>query len=288
MSDSIKIIECPRDAMQGFPKIIATQDKIEYIRTLLEVGFDVLDFGSFVSAKAIPQMWDTSLVCEALEGYSGPTKLLAIVANKRGAEEAAQFKQIDYLGYPFSISESFQLRNTNSTIEESIVRVQEILDIALKHNKELIIYISMAFGNPYGDLWNSEIVKKYVDQLKDLGVKIMALSDTIGVATPESIQYLFKAVIQDFPDLEIGAHFHSTYDTCVEKLDAAYSAGCLRFDGAIKGLGGCPMAKDELVGNMATESILQFSIDRKIEMNIDLEKFWKAYKISESIFTKQH
>lgn len=284
MKNSIKIIECPRDAMQGFPRIISTEEKIDYMKSLLEVGFDILDFGSFVSAKAIPQMKDTSLVAEAIMNFKKDTKLLAIVANERGAQESVAFPHIDYLGYPFSISESFQLRNTNSTIEESIHRVDDILKITKESGKELIIYISMAFGNPYGDIWNAEIVNKYVEILSSKGIRIIALSDTIGVANPESIRYIFSSVIDSNPSLEIGAHFHTTADSWEEKLVAAFESGCTRFDGAIKGLGGCPMAKDELVGNMPTEKLLEFCIKRELPINIDKSKFWESYKKSESIF----
>lgn len=255
----MKIIECPRDAIQGLHNFIATEKKVAYINQLLASNlFDTIDFGSFVSAKAIPQMADTSAVIEQLDTASTQSKLLAIIANERGATEAATYTQITYLGYPFSVSETFQQRNTNASIAQSLERVKAIQDICLKHNKQLVIYISMGFGNPYGDIWNAEIVLDWIDKLKALDIKIFSLSDTVGVATPENIAYLFNNLIPAHPELEFGAHLHTTPDTWQQKIESAYNAGCRRFDGAIMGYGGCPMAADELVGNMPTENLLLF------------------------------
>lgn len=264
----MKLIECPRDAIQGIKHFIPTEKKIKYINLLLESNlFDTIDFGSFVSPKAIPQMADTAEVVQGLNLSHTQTKLLAIIANERGATEACQFEQISYLGYPFSISETFQLRNTNATISESLERVKAIQEITEKADKQLVIYISMGFGNPYGDEWDAGIAIKWVDKLQKLGIKIFSLSDTVGVATPESITYLFENLIPKYPNLEFGAHLHTTPDTWQEKVDAAYKAGCRRFDGAILGYGGCPMAADELVGNMPMENLLPPSL--KGEYNIE-------------------
>ncbi|RYU94820.1 hydroxymethylglutaryl-CoA lyase [Emticicia agri] len=255
----MKIIECPRDAIQGLHDFIPTQKKVNYINHLLASNlFDTIDFGSFVSPKAIPQMADTKAVVEGLDFSNTKTKLLAIIANERGAIEAALYPQITYLGYPFSVSETFQLRNTNATIAESLERVKLIQEICVKSAKQLVLYLSMGFGNPYGDAWNAEIVLDWIEQLKQLGISIFSLSDTVGVATPENIGYLFKNLIPKHPDLEFGAHLHTTPDTWKEKIESAYIAGCRRFDGAIAGYGGCPMAADELVGNMPTENILSY------------------------------
>lgn len=280
----IKIIECPRDAMQGIKTFIPTQVKADYINQLLKIGFDTLDFGSFVSPKAIPQMRDTADVLAALDLTGTKTKLLAIVANRRGAEDACAFDEINYLGYPFSISETFQLRNTNATIAESVERVKEIQDLCTAHGKNLVIYISMGFGNPYGDPWNVETVHRWVDELAELGIHIFQLSDTIGVASPESIAYLFSNLIPAYPKLEIGAHFHTTPSTWREKIETAYNNGCRRFDGAIKGYGGCPMAKDDLTGNMATENLVYFFLDKQAPMGIDLEQFGKSVVMAERVF----
>lgn len=280
----IKLIECPRDAMQGLKTFIPTADKAAYINQLLRVGFDTIDFGSFVSPKAIPQMRDTAEVLSLLDLSASPTRLLAIVANRRGAEEACQFAEIAYLGYPFSISETFQLRNTNATIAESVVRVKEIQELCLQHGKSLVLYISMGFGNPYGDPWNVETVQHWVEELAALEISIFQLSDTIGVASPESIRYLFSDLIPAYPHLEIGAHFHSTPTTWREKVETAYHHGCRRFDGAIKGYGGCPMAKDDLTGNMATENMVYYFLDRQIPTGLDLEQFGKAVAMAERIF----
>lgn len=258
MSLPVKIIECPRDAMQGWPEFIPTTDKIRYLNTLLRVGFDTLDFGSFVSPKAIPQLRDTAEVLEGLQLENTSTKLLAIVANARGATEAAAFPQINYLGYPFSISETFQQRNTNASMEESLIRVEEITALCATHRKEPVIYISMGFGNPYGDAWNPDIVIHWVRKLAGMGIRIIALADTVGVSTPESIRHLFSSIIPEFPDVELGAHLHTHPATWKEKIDAAYESGCRRFDSAFNGIGGCPMADDRLVGNMATEHLIQY------------------------------
>lgn len=266
----MKLIECPRDAIQGLHQFIPTEKKINYINLLLESNlFDTIDFGSFVSPKAIPQMADTAEVVRGLDLSKSNAKLLAIIANERGATEASQFEQISYLGYPFSISETFQLRNTNATIAESLERVKAIQEISEKFDKQLVIYISMGFGNPYGDEWNAEIAIKWVDELQKLGIKIFSLSDTVGVATPESITYLFENLIPKYPNLEFGAHLHTTPNTWQEKVDAAYKAGCRRFDGAILGYGGCPMAADELVGNMPMENLLTYHSAPKRELAIE-------------------
>jgi len=279
----MKIIECPRDAMQGLHDFIPTAEKARYLNALLEVGFDSLDFGSFVSPKAIPQMRDTAAVLGQLDLEETKTKLLAIVANRRGAVSAASFPEIAVLGYPFSISETFQLRNTNATIEESLDRVKTIQEICVANNKTLLIYISMGFGNPYGDYWNVEIVQKWVEKLAALDISIFQLSDTIGVAEPANIQYLFKDLIPSNPDIEIGAHFHTTPDTWEEKVASAYDSGCRRFDGTIRGFGGCPMAQNKLVGNMPSENLIHFSRERNIETGLDLHKYFDAMKIANEI-----
>lgn len=280
----IKLIECPRDAMQGISEFIPTEVKAEYINTLLRVGYDTIDFGSFVSPKAIPQMRDTAEVLNKLDLSSTNTKLLAIVANYRGAVDACTYNEIDYLGFPFSISETFQLRNTNSTILESFDNVQRIVELINKHDKELVLYISMGFGNPYGDPWNAEVVEKWVDKLKDLGVNIFALSDTIGVAKDESIRYIFSHLIQAYPKLEFGAHFHTRPESWREKVHAAYESGCRRYDGAIKGYGGCPMAKDDLTGNMPTEMLFHYMRTENIPFSINEEAFAKAMQMVLKIF----
>ena len=255
---SIKLIECPRDAMQGWKNFIPTEKKIEYINSLLKVGFDTIDFGSFVSAKAIPQMADTKEVIGNLDLGIGNTKLLAIVANLRGAEEASVFDQITYLGFPFSVSETFQQRNTNSSIEESLKRVEEIQNLCINKNKKLVIYISMAFGNPYDDLYDEDIVFNWVEKLVELDIEIISLADTVGVASPEQVYDMTSYLVESLPATEIGVHLHSTSENWQQKLDAAVKAGCKRFDGALKGIGGCPMANDELVGNMNTEWMISY------------------------------
>jgi len=274
----IKIIECPRDAMQGIKShFIPTRDKARYINALLKVGFDTIDFGSFVSPKAIPQMSDTAEVLSLLDLTQTNSKLLAIVANVRGASDACDFLAIDYLGYPFSISENFQMRNTGKTIAQSLITLEEIMELAIKNNKEVVAYLSMGFGNPYGDPWNVDIVAEWTNTLSLLGVKILSLSDTIGVADGNTIQYLFEHLIPMYPHIEFGAHLHTHPDSWHEKVEAAYKAGCKRFDGAIKGYGGCPMAKDELTGNMPTEKLLSFFTAKKIETGMHPLRFETAY-----------
>ncbi|TVR84514.1 MAG: hydroxymethylglutaryl-CoA lyase [Chitinophagaceae bacterium] len=283
--DKVSIIECPRDAMQGLRDFIPTKKKVDYLNQLLKVGFHTIDFGSFVSPKAIPQMRDTAEVLHGLDSeLLKKNKLLAIVANLRGAKAACEHPEIDYLGYPFSISETFQLRNTNATIDESLDRLSDILEIAKDSNKEMVVYLSMGFGNPYGDPWNAEIVIKWSEILYSLGVRILMLSDTIGVARPESISYIFSQVIPILPEVIFGAHFHTAPHNWEEKIEAAYSSGCRRFDGAIKGYGGCPMAKDELTGNMPTENVLSFFNDRRIETGIDELEFRSAILHSSKVF----
>ncbi len=282
----LKIIECPRDAMQGLHDFIETSDKVRYIQQLLDVGFDTIDFGSFVSPKAIPQMRDTAEVLAQLDLSKTPSKLLAIIANERGAAEAATHEPIHYLGYPFSISETFQLRNTNATIAESLERVKAIQEICVRSHKELVIYISMGFGNPYGDEWNVEIVQKWVDKLEEEGIKIISLSDTIGVSNPINIQYLFSNLIPAYPHIEFGAHLHTEPNTWHEKILAAYNSGCRRYDGAIKGFGGCPMAKDDLTGNMATENLIQFMTENHPNFQYNSMAFGEAMKIALDIFPK--
>jgi len=281
----VKIIECPRDAMQGIKShFISTEKKALYINSLLKVGFDTIDFGSFVSPKAIPQMRDTAAVLSKLDLSRTESKLLAIIANIRGANDASQFEEIDYLGYPFSISENFQMRNTHKTIEESIETLDAILNIADKSKKEVVAYLSMGFGNPYGDPWDVEIVGKWTEKLSSMGVKILSLSDTIGSSTPQVIDYLFSNLISDYKNIEFGAHLHSTPDKWHEKVDAAYKAGCNRFDGAIKGYGGCPMAKDGLTGNMPTEKLLSYFTTHKATTNIRPMSFESAYNKALEVF----
>lgn len=280
---AVKIIECPRDAMQGLHDFIPTDEKINYLNQLLRVGFDTLDFGSFVSPKAIPQMKDTAEVLKGLELENNDTQLLAIIANERGARDASSFAQVDVLGYPFSISETFQLRNTNATIQESLERVQTIKKIADDHGKTLLIYISMGFGNPYGDEWNVNIVQHWVEELSELGIDIFMLADTIGVAEKESIAYLFSELIPPNPNTEFGAHFHTTADTWHEKVDTAYKNGCLRFDGTIQGFGGCPMAQNDLVGNMPSERLIQYFEKQDIKTGLDYEAYLAATSIAQKI-----
>lgn len=280
----MKLIECPRDAMQGIHEFIPTEKKVALINSILKVGFDTVDFGSFVSPKSIPQMRDTGQVLQLLNLSSTPSKLLAIVANVRGAQDAVEFEEINYLGFPFSISETFQQRNTNSSISESLQRVDEIQDLCVRNKKELVIYISMAFGNPYGDEWGSDVVLKWTKELAKMGIKIIALSDTTGVSNPENISYLFSNLIPAFPSVEFGAHLHTTPDTWEEKVNAAYTSGCLRFDGAIKGFGGCPMAADKLTGNMPTENLLEFFRKKNIETGINKKSFEEAMRLTLATF----
>jgi hydroxymethylglutaryl-CoA lyase len=286
MPNKIKIIECPRDAMQGIKTFIPTESKVKYIQALLKVGFDTIDFGSFVSPKAIPQMADTAEVLAQLDLSETTSKLLAIVANTRGATDASKYKEIDYLGYPFSISENFQMRNTHKTIAQSVVTLQEILNIADRSNKQVVAYLSMGFGNPYGDPWNVEIVGEWTERLSNMGVKILSLSDTIGSSNPENINYLFSNLIPTYPSIEFGAHLHTTPNSWFEKVDAAYKAGCKRFDGAIQGFGGCPMAKDELTGNMPTEKVLSYFTSNKTINSLSALKFESAYNEATKIFTQ--
>jgi len=269
----ITLVECPRDAMQGWEHFIPTEKKVAYLNSLLKVGFDVLDFGSFVSAKAIPQLADTKEVIPQLDLSNTKTKLLAIIANTRGAEDAVQYDEITYLGFPFSISETFQLRNTNKTIAESLKQVEEIQKLCVQKRKELVIYISMGFGNPYGDPYNAKVAIDWFKKLTELGIKTIAMADTVGVAKPETIEYIFKNLVSEFKDIHIGAHFHSTPDKWEEKIQTAYDNGCLRFDSAMNGIGGCPMAEDELVGNIATENIVNWCDRNNIPLNIDRKAF---------------
>jgi hydroxymethylglutaryl-CoA lyase len=272
----MKIIECPRDAWQGYHPFIATEKKIAYINQLLNVGFDTIDFGSFVSPKAMPQVSDTATVIEGLDIEGKSTRLLAIVANERGAMEACQYDEISDLGYPFSISETFQLRNTNATITKSLDTVGHMADLCHANQKELVIYISMGFGNPYGDPWNAGIVESWVQQLASFGIKTFSLADTVGVARTSDIETIFSQIIPMYPDLEFGAHFHTTAESWREKLDAAYRSGCRRFDGALHGYGGCPMAQNDLVGNMPTERLIDFAAENHEASHIRLGEFQLA------------
>jgi len=287
MSNQVKVIECPRDAMQGIKQFIPTDQKVQYIQSLLRVGFDTIDFGSFVSPKAIPQMVDTAEVLSKLDLSTTSSKLLSIIANSRGAADACKHPEIDYLGYPFSISENFQMRNTHKTIAQSIVLLQDILNQADAANKQVVVYISMGFGNPYGDPWNVEIVGEWTERLSKMGVKILSLSDTVGTSNPENIEYLFSNLIPHYKDIEFGAHLHTTPDSWFEKIDAAYKAGCKRFDGAIQGFGGCPMAKDDLIGNMPTEKVLSYLTSKKVN-NLNAMSFESAYNEASKIFKAYH
>ncbi len=288
MSQNIKIIECPRDAMQGIKTFISTEKKVAYIQSLLRVGFDTIDFGSFVSPKAIPQMQDTAEVLAQLDLSQTNSKLLAIIANTQGAELASKHQSIQYLGFPFSISENFQMRNTHKTIAESLITLQEIIEIANITDKEVVAYLSMGFGNPYGDPWNVDIVAKWTDKLSNLGVKILSLSDTVGTSTPEIISYLFSHLIPKYPNIEFGAHLHTTPDKWFEKVDAAFKSGCLRFDGAIQGFGGCPMATDQLTGNMPTEKLLSYFTAEKQNTNTSPMSFESAYNEATKLFREFH
>lgn len=279
----LKLIECPRDAMQGLPTFISSEVKAAYINKILKCGFDTVDFGSFVSPKAIPQMRDTAEVLGMLDESN--SKLLAIVANRRGALNASEHERIHYLGYPFSISEQFQMRNTNSTIEESFKRLEIIKDIADKNGKELVLYLSMGFGNPYGEEWHPDIVTSWSEKLfNKLDIRIQALSDTIGVASTESVTSLFDTLITSLPDVEFGAHLHTTRPKAKQLIEAAYNVGCRRFDGAIKGFGGCPMAKNDLTGNMPTELMLEWFDENKIDSGIDSEQFAASMSYSSQVF----
>lgn len=286
MAQKVKIIECPRDAMQGIKSQIPTPEKITYLQALLQCGFDTIDFGSFVSPKAVPQMQDTAAVLEGLDLKASKSKLLAIVANVRGAEDACRFEVIDYLGYPFSISENFQMRNTHKTIAQSIDVLHEILQLCDTHGKEVVTYISMGFGNPYGDPWNVEIVGEWTERLAAMGIRILSLSDTIGSSTPDVIEFLFSELIPRYPDIEFGAHLHTTPNTWHEKVDAAFKGGCRRFDGAIQGFGGCPMARDELTGNMPTEKLLSYFTAHRVETGVNWLAFEAAFNKAKDLFSQ--
>lgn len=279
-----RIIECPRDAMQGIEEFIPTALKVKYINKLLEVGFDTIDFGSFVSPKSIPQMRDTADVLRQLRLDGSSSFLLAIVANLRGAEEASMFDEIDFLGFPFSVSETFQKKNTNSSIDQSLSRVEEIQNVCIRTHKELIIYLSMAFGNPYGDPWDFDEIGRRIEQLTDIGIHTIALSDTIGISNPDNITHLFTNLTSEFPFIEFGAHLHSSPDTWREKVQAAYASGCRRFDSAIKGYGGCPMAQNDLVGNIATENLISFLCKQDDDLSINFAKLDSAIEEAAYIF----
>lgn len=281
---AFKIIECPRDAMQGIHEFIPTKTKVNYIQQLLKVGFDTLDVGSFVSQRAIPQMKDTADVLNQLDLSETDTKLLCIVANKKGADNAMEFEQVDYLGFPFSVSETFQVRNTNSTIAEAVKRVDYIQNLCEKHGKALVVYLSMGFGNPYGDPWSPDIVAQWMDHMVRRGVKIISLSDTIGVSNPENIRSIYSQLSSSYPEIEIGAHLHTRPESWKEKIQAAYDSGCTRYDGAIKGYGGCPMAADTLTGNMPTESLLSFLLENKESPGLNVSEFSEAMRLSAEVF----
>jgi len=288
MIDKVKIIECPRDAMQSIKTFIPTNTKLSYLQTVVDVGFDVVDIGSFVSPKAIPQLSDTSIIIDSIDLSNSNSELLVIVANKLGAINASKFDKIGYLGYPFSISENFQMRNTNKTIKDSEKELAEIISIAEKVNKKVVVYLSMCFGNPYGDPWNLDIVNHWVYKLSKMGVKIISLSDTIGTSNPKSIKSIFYSVLKNHIDIEFGAHLHSDPSTWYNKIHSAFEAGCRRFDGAIKGFGGCPMASNKLVGNMPTEKILSYLNSKKIHNNVSSLRFESCYNQSLEIFNKFH
>jgi hydroxymethylglutaryl-CoA lyase len=279
-----KLIECPRDAMQGLNEFVPTEIKAEYINLLLEVGFDIIDFGSFVSPKAIPQLRDTVAVLKKLKLRQNGTNLLAIVANKQGIEEAVKHVEIKYLGFPFSISETFQQKNTNSSIEQSLILVDELLNQCNKSSKEAVIYLSMGFGNPYGDEWNHEIVERWTYELAKRGTKILSISDTVGVSSPENINYLIPHLVKSFPNIEFGVHLHSNPSNWYEKVEASWNSGCRRFDGALRGFGGCPMAKDNLTGNIATENLISFLEKKGEKPSLNMEKWNEAMTYSIKVF----
>ena len=281
MSSAIKIVECPRDVMQGISAFIPTYTKIAYINQLLKVGFDTIDFGSFVSPKAIPQLKDTAEVLSSLDLENTSSKLLAIIANTRGATDACHFEEINYLGFPLSVSEQFQQRNTNKSIVQALTIVEEIQNLSVKNNKELVVYLSMAFGNPYGENYHPDIVAELTEKLHKLEVKTIALSDTIGVSNPTNIAPLFSTLIKEYPTIEFGAHFHTTPDTWEEKVNAAYQNGCRRFDAALKGYGGCPMAEDKLTGNMPTEKLITYFTE---DLGLNRVALEKSLEISNSVF----
>lgn len=284
-ADTVQLIECPRDAMQGWKKFIPTAKKIDYINSLLKVGFHTIDFGSFVSPKAIPQMADTKEVLAGLQLNNTSTKLLAIIANIRGAKEAITFDQISYLGFPFSISETFQHRNTNSSMSESVKTVEELQNLCISANKELVVYMSMAFGNPYGDDYSVDILLRWTHEMISRGIKIISLADTVGVALPEQITAALNSLIPKYPHIDFGVHLHSTAQNWENKLDAAYTAGCRRFDGALKGIGGCPMANDELVGNMNSEWMISYLMKKEVFPQLDFEALQNSISIAEEIFS---
>ncbi len=284
----MKIIECPRDAMQGLHTFIPTERKIEYLNALLKVGFDTLDFGSFVSPKVIPQMKDTWKVVSNLDLSETETKLLAIVANERGARDACEYEQITYLGFPFSISEKFQLRNTNATQEQAFEKVQSMFELSLQKNKILVVYLSMGFGNPYGEMWHPSLVEHWADRFSAMGIEIISVADTVGLASSEVIGNVFKELTYNFPDVEFGAHFHTESHLWRDKMEAAYRNGCGRFDSAIKGLGGCPMAQNKLVGNMPTENVVEFFDEERADFFIDFEAFEEAKQMAVKIFMEEY
>ena len=281
----IKVIECPRDAMQGVKKWIPTKNKISYIQSLLNVGFDVLDVGSFVSKRSIPQMKDSRMVLESLNLSSTTSKLLYIVANLRGALEACVYPEIDFLGFPFSVSENFQMRNTNKTINQSLEELKKIISVCKSNDKEVVVYLSMGFGNPYGDEWNYEVLEKWISVIKSIGVRTISISDTIGVANPKNIDIVFKNSIKKFRDVEFGAHFHTKPSDWFEKIDSAYKAGCRRFDTTIQGYGGCPMAADELIGNFPTEKLITYMNQKKVNININSLNFESSYNETVKLFS---
>lgn len=283
LAPAIKLVECPRDAMQGLHDFVPTQIKVKYLNLLLKVGFPTLDFGSFVSPKAIPQMRDTEEVLAQLD-LPSKTKLLAIVANLKGVENAVKHAEISYLGFPFSISETFQQRNTNSSITQSLNTVEQMLELCSKHHKEAVVYLSMGFGNPYGDAWNTDIVTHWTNQLVEKGVKIISVADTVGVSTPEKIKTILPPLVKQFPAIEFGLHLHSTPQQRLEKIEAAFNAGCTRMDSALKGFGGCPMAADDLTGNIATEDVMHYLHEQGKELGLDMEKWQEAMLFSGSIF----
>jgi hydroxymethylglutaryl-CoA lyase len=283
-SDLVKLVECPRDAMQGWPHLIPTEKKIAYLNELLKVGFDSLDFGSFVSPKAIPQMADTKQVIPKIDPLKSKTRLLAIVANTRGAAEASAYSHIRDIGFPFSISETFQKRNTNSSIKTSLMTVQDMLEICRQKGKRLVVYISMAFGNPYGDKWSPEIAMDWIRQLVKMGVQVISLADTVGIASPTQVNELTKSLISEFPMIESGVHLHSRRDNSIEKLEASFSAGCRRFDGALNGIGGCPMAGDELVGNMDSLIMIEYFRNKKVLPKLNETALEKCRELADEIF----
>ena len=288
MLEKVKIIECPRDAMQSIKTFIPTNIKLSYLQSVVDVGFDVVDIGSFVSTKAIPQLADTSKIIDSIDLSNSNSELLVIIANTKGAINASKFEKISYLGYPFSISESFQISNTNKSIKESENELAEILSIGEKVNKKVVVYLSMCFGNPYGDVWNLDIINHWIYKLKDMGVKIISLSDTIGSSTPQSIKSIFNSVLKNHSDIEFGAHLHSDPNSWYDKIHSAFEAGCRRFDGAIGGYGGCPMASNQIVGNMPTEKIISFLKTQKTSNNINSLRFENCYNHSLKVFNKFH